>query len=43
LFSILQAYRSGERKNAIMSGVARDLSGAGAASAAGYFAGGGCS
>lgn len=42
LLGALQAYRGGERKNAIMSGIARDLSGADAANAAGYFAGAGC-
>ncbi len=42
LLAALQAYRSGERKNAVMTGIAKSLSGTDAASAAGYFASPGC-
>ena len=42
LLAALQAYRSGERKSAIMTGIAKSLSSADAARAAGYFAGPGC-
>jgi len=42
LLAALQAYRSGERKSAVMTPVARSLSGADAARAAEYFAGRGC-
>lgn len=42
LLAALQAYRGGERKSAIMTGIARSLSSADAARAAGYFTGPGC-
>lgn len=42
LLGALQAYRGGERKNAVMTGIAQQLSGADAARAAGSFAGPGC-
>ena len=42
LVSSLKAYKDGTRKNDLMTGVARSLSDADVAGAAGYFAGAGC-